>query len=240
MGPKVKSTVFREILSSKNLTAIDKAHQRLADEANILVAAGVETTAFALCVGVFHIVNTPQIYSRLKEELFDSLPEGDSKFPSLVELEKLLYLKACIQESLRLSYGISARNPRRHPDRDLNYKGRYKIPKGTKISMTIVDVHHDETIYPDSHRFHPERWLDDPKAPDGRPLDHYLMAFGKGPRLCLGMNLAWAELFFAMAMMFRRFDYRLYQTDESDVRYKYDFFTPRVKLDSKGVRVLVL
>jgi hypothetical protein len=43
-----------------------------------------------------------------------------------------------------------------------------------------------------------------------------------------------------MAMMFRRFEYKLYQTDESDVRYKYDFFTPRVKLDSKGVRVLVL
>lgn len=188
MGSKLKSTIFREMLSSKNLTAIDKAHQRLADEANILVAAGVETTAFALCVGVFHIVNTPQIYSRLKKELFDSLPEGDSKFTSLIELEKLLYLKACIQESLRLSYGISARNPRRHPDHDLNYKGRYKIPKGTKVSMTIVDVHHDETIYPDSHRFHPERWLDDPKAPDGRPLDHYLMTFGKGPRLCLGMK----------------------------------------------------
>lgn len=43
-----------------------------------------------------------------------------------------------------------------------------------------------------------------------------------------------------MGMMFRRFDYELYQTDESDVRYKHDFFTPRVKFDSKGVRVLVV
>lgn len=53
-------------------------------------------------------------------------------------------------------------------------------------------------------------------------------------------SLAWAELFFVMGMMFRRFDYKLYQTDKSDVRYKYDFFTPRVKLDSKGVRILVV
>jgi hypothetical protein len=53
-------------------------------------------------------------------------------------------------------------------------------------------------------------------------------------------SLAWAELFFAMGMMFRRFDYELYQTDESDVRYKYEFITPRVKLDSKGVRVSVI
>lgn len=185
---KSKTNIFREILCSKNLTSIDKAHQRLADEANILVAAGVETTAFALCVGVFHIVNTPQIYSRLKNELLESLPEGDDKIPSLLQLEKLSYLKACIQESLRLSYGISARNPRRHPDRELNYEGQYIIPKGTKVSMTIVDVHHDESIYPDSHRFQPERWLDDPKAPDGQPLDRYLMAFGRGPRMCLGIK----------------------------------------------------
>lgn len=79
---------------------------------------------FALCVGVFHIVNTPQIYSRLKNELLELLPEGDDKIPSLLQLEKLPYLKACIQESLHLSYGISARNPRRHPDRELNYKGQ--------------------------------------------------------------------------------------------------------------------
>lgn len=52
-------------------------------------------------------------------------------------------------------------------------------------------------------------------------------------------SLAWAELFFAMGMMFRRFDFELHETDESDVRYRYDFFTPRVKLDSKGVRVIV-
>lgn len=43
-----------------------------------------------------------------------------------------------------------------------------------------------------------------------------------------------------MGMIFRRFDYELYETDESDVKYKHDFFTPRVKLDSKGVRVSVL
>ncbi|KAJ9382944.1 hypothetical protein DTO063F5_5463 [Paecilomyces variotii] len=237
---KTGTTIFREILSSTTLPASDKAQQRLADEATILVAAGVETTAFALTVGIFHIVDTPAIYRRLKNELHDAFPNGDTVMPSLLELEKLPYLKACIQESLRLSYGISARNPRRHPDRDLRYNDQYTIPKGTTVSMTIVDVHHDEILFPDSFKFHPERWLDDPRAPDGQPLEHYLLAFGRGTRMCLGINLAWAELFFVMGMMFRQFDYKLYQTDKSDVRYKYDFFTPRVKLDSKGVRILVV
>lgn len=187
-APKTKTTIFREILSSPTLTKVDKSHQRLADEAQILIAAGVETTAFALCVGIFHIVNTPSIYKKLKNELHSSLPNGDTVIPSLLELEKLPYLKACIQESLRLSYGIVARNPRRHPDRDLLYNGQYTIPKGTKVSMTIVDVHHDETIFPDSHRFDPERWLGEPKASNGSPLEHFLVAFGRGTRLCLGMK----------------------------------------------------
>ncbi|KAK2777058.1 hypothetical protein FQN52_003241 [Onygenales sp. PD_12] len=185
---KTKTTIFQEILSSTTLLSSDKERKRLADEAAIIVAAGVETTAFALTVGTFHIVNTPAIYQRLKNELQAALPNGDTVMPSLLELEKLPYLKACIQESVRLSYGLSARNPRRHPDRDLHYNGQYKIPKGTTVSMTIVDVHHDETIFPDSFRFTPERWLDGPQAPDGRSLEHYLVGFGRGTRMCLGIK----------------------------------------------------
>ena len=54
--------------------------------------------------------------------------------------------------------------------------------------MTIMDVHFDEKIYPKPKEFVPERWLGDPKAPDGNSLDRYFVAFGKGPRLCLGIK----------------------------------------------------
>lgn len=42
-----------------------------------------------------------------------------------------------------------------------------------------------------------------------------------------------------MGMIFRRFQLKLHETDVTDVKYKHDFLTPRVKLDSKGVQVLV-
>lgn len=182
------TTIFHEILHS-GLPAVDKTQLRVTDEAQIVVAAGVETTAFALSVGSFHIVNTPRIYEKLRTELVVAFPDGDTTIPDLLALEKLPYLRGCIQESLRLSYGLSARNPRRHPDRPLVYKD-WVIPAGTMVGMTIVDVHHDETIFPNSHEFRPERWLDDPRAPDGSPLDHYLVAFGRGTRVCLGMKYA--------------------------------------------------
>lgn len=55
-------------------------------------------------------------------------------------------------------------------------------------SMTIPDVSHDEEIFPSSREFIPERWLNDPKTPDGLPLDRFLVSFGRGTRSCLGIK----------------------------------------------------
>jgi cytochrome P450 len=57
----------------------------------------------------------------------------------------------------------------------------------------------DESIFPDPLGFHPERWLTD----EGR-LDKYLTIFGGGTRSCLGKALAHAELYLALAKLFRR------------------------------------
>ena len=43
----------------------------------------------------------------------------------------------------------------------------------------------------------------------------------------------------ALATLFRCYDFRLFETDRSDVELAHDFFLPSAKLDSKGVRVKV-
>ncbi|EEH43171.2 uncharacterized protein PADG_07991 [Paracoccidioides brasiliensis Pb18] len=230
-----RPTIFQQILQS-DLPPQEKSHYRLAGEAQSVMGGGIESPAHALTVATFHIANTPHISQRLRSELVKAFPDINVS-PTLLELEKLPYLKACIQESLRLSYGLSARNPRSQ-DQHLQY-GKWTIPARTTVAMTIVDVHHDGKIFPDSHSFIPERWLDDPLAPDGTPLERYLVAFGRGSRSCLGINLAWAELYCTMGLVFRQFDFKLYETDVSDVKLQHDFFVPRAKLDSKGVRVFV-
>lgn len=131
------------------------------------------------------MANTPRIYARLHAELVAAFP-GKDVMPDLLEYEKLPYLKACIQEALRLSHGISGRNPRAH-DKPLAYR-EWNIPTRTTVSMSIPDVHYDEEIFPDAWSYVPERWLGDPKTADGTPLERYLMAFGKGTRMCLGMK----------------------------------------------------
>jgi cytochrome P450 len=107
----------------------DKTQQRLADEAQIIIGGGVETTAFSLSTATFHIINTPRIYERLHKELVEAFPNRNDL--DLAPLERMTYLKAIIMESIRLSYGLSARNPRTHKA-PLHY-GEWVIPANTCI-----------------------------------------------------------------------------------------------------------
>jgi cytochrome P450 len=140
-------------------------------------------------------------------------------------------------EAVRLSYGLSARNPRtrRQP---LQYKD-WLIPTDTCVSMTIPDLSHDEVIFPDSHAFIPERWLNNPLTPTGEPLERFMVSFGRGTRNCLGMNLAWTELYLTLGMLFRRYKFDLIEPDVRDVQIGHDFFIPVAWEGGKGVRVFV-
>ncbi|PGH12815.1 hypothetical protein AJ79_04039 [Helicocarpus griseus UAMH5409] len=234
------ATVFSELLNG-DLPPKEKADKRLQDEAQLIIGAGLATTGWTLSVGTYFLLSNPKVLARLQEELGESIPELSHEDPTKgldwIELEKLPYLTAVIKESVRLSYSTTSRNVRILP-KPIQY-GDWVIPARTPISMTIPFLNHDEEIFPDSRSFIPERWLDNPKTSDGSSLDRYFFGFGKGTRSCLGINLAYCELYLTFAAIFRYFDFDLYKTDRSDVDIAHDYFLPFPKLDSEGIRVRV-
>ena len=230
-------TVFHAILQS-DLPPEQLSELRLQHEAISVVGAGLETINTVLTLACFHIYNNPTVFDRLRAELNTAIPDITNP-PSLAELQRLPYLSACIEEALRLSYGITQRTPRVSRTQTTHYSG-YVLPPNTEISMSNYSTAHDENVFPDSRTYNPSRWLDNPKGPDGQKLlSRYMMSFGKGHRICVGMHLAYGEIFMGLAAVVRRFRFKLWETTSADVECWSDFLAAHPKPGSKGVRVLV-
>lgn len=200
----------------------------------------------------FHILNSPNTLSRLKAELESAIPNPD-EMPPLKILEQLSFLSDVINEGYRMASGISGRLQRVSPQAPLRFND-WIIPPGVPVSMTVLLLHYKPETFPEPNAFRPHRWLinkdetgrknyndnnTNEKQPAPGRLENYLVHFGRGARGCVGMNLAHAEIYFALAYLFRRFNMSLYETTRADVDIEHDFFTAFPRLDSKGVRVLV-
>ncbi|KAJ6092288.1 cytochrome P450 [Penicillium canescens] len=245
-------TIFHELLTG-DLPDEEKRLERLWQEGQIVVGAGTETTAWALSVMLYYILDNTEILAKLQQELTNAMPDPSQRI-SWSELEKLPYLSAVICEGLRLSYGVSTRLQRINPLGPMHFRApktgqkttgpvdwvHYKIPKGTPVGMTATLIHTHPDLFPNPLTFQPERWLDE-HGQRQRALDGYLLSFSRGSRQCVGINLAYAELYMGIGLLVRRLGGRmqLFETTKEDVEIHYDRFVPTPKDGTKGVRVLI-
>ncbi|KAJ4343180.1 hypothetical protein N0V87_000402 [Didymella glomerata] len=239
-----RPTVFGTILES-DLVSLEKEPQRLADEAAGVIGAGTETTSWAMSVITYHLLTKPELLTKLRSEL-QTVVQDPKQLPSWTELEHLPYLGAVIQEGLRLSYGVSARTARVPTEENLVFRGEwnkrsveYIIPQGYAVGMSAAVTHHDEKAFPDSHAFIPERWLDENNN-RRKDVERSMLAFSKGSRSCLGMNLALCELNLSLTALALRVlpHMHLFETTPEDLAYDHDMFIPMTK-DNRGVRVTI-
>jgi cytochrome P450 len=89
----------------------------------------------------------------------------------------------------------------------------------TSVTSVTYCYHFDPVYFPEPETFRPERWL----GPDAAQLEARMIAFSRGPRSCIGINLAHAELYLNFGYVFRKFDMRPYKTTAADMEWKDNF-----------------
>ncbi|KAF8856412.1 cytochrome P450 [Acephala macrosclerotiorum] len=209
-GSGLDSTIMHALLQS-GLPPEERTAKRIWSEGLSVIGAGSETSANTLAVVHFHLLDNPDTLARLRAELNESLPDKNTPI-ALNLVERLPYLTAVVNEGLRLSSGVSSRLGRTLPGGSMRYKD-YIIPEGVSL---LQDDHHTS-----------------------KKLDRYMVAFSRGTRMCLGINLAKAELYLTVATIFRRFEnMELFETTSRDVTPVHDHFIPHTSLDSKGIRAI--
>ncbi|KAF1947457.1 benzoate 4-monooxygenase cytochrome P450 [Clathrospora elynae] len=232
-------TIFHEILNEPSLPASEKTEFRMKNEARSLVGAGTLTSAHMLSLTTYWVLKDPEILEKLSKELVMAMPDALSP-PSQQMFETLPYLNAVMDEGFRLSYGSMHRLSRSHPKDMLQYR-EWTIPTGTPVGYSTYMLHRNPVIFPEPEEFKPERWLNLEPAERQR-LHLHLNNFGRGTRQCVGMRLAYAEIYLALGCLFRRLGNKmeLYDTDyERDVAFVQDYFVPAPSRQSRGVRIKV-
>ncbi|KAI8950131.1 cytochrome P450 family protein [Xylaria longipes] len=232
---KEHPTVLREIIADPDLGPSEKTVKRLMFEAKIIMIAGTGTVAWTLATAMFYLTTYPDMLARLRAEILTVMP--DPRQPvKYQELEQLPYFNAVLREALRLGLAGTLRSARAAPDRVLQYKN-WTIPKNTPVSMSIPHMHRNPENFPDPMRFDPERWLGD--IEERRRLEKVWVPFSRGTRGCLGVNLAWAELYIMLSQCVLRMDLELYQTTLEHMEFCSDMFVAEPKIWKEGPRFLV-
>jgi cytochrome P450 len=115
-------------------------------------------------------------------------------------IAKLDLLDGAVKEALRLQpvlplVGRVLQAPAR--------LGGIDLPEGTAVAASIYLVHHRPSLYPDSHRFKPERYA------TFKPAPWEWIPFGGGLRRCIGAAFATYEMKMVLATILPRIDARL-------------------------------
>jgi cytochrome P450 len=251
-------TVFHEILQS-DLPEREKVTDRLWQDGQVTVIAGTLTTAAALAEITFHLLDQPMELQKLKTEL-DRIISDPDHLPETAKLEQLPYLTGVIKEGLRLSSGIStrlqriatedtlvftAKSPKGDRDGANGTEKTYILRPGIPLSMTGLLIHHSPTYFEDPMGFRPQRWVDD------KSLNKYLVPFSRGTRACVGISLAYTELYLTIAAIFCQYGSRdvhspndkgwleLYKTTRRDLDIVGDGVTPLYRDGTNGVVIKV-
>lgn len=165
------------------------------------ILAGRDTSSVALSWFFWLVGQSPRVEEKILVELCSVLMETRGNDTSkwleeplvFEEVDRLIYLKAALSETLRL-YPSVPQDSKHVISDDLLPDGTF-VPAGSSITYSIYSAGRMKYIWgEDSLEFRPERWI----SQDGQkfePHDQFkFVAFNAGPRICLGKDLAYLQM----------------------------------------------
>ncbi|EHK24114.1 uncharacterized protein TRIVIDRAFT_190955 [Trichoderma virens Gv29-8] len=175
------------------------------DNASLLIIAGSETTATTLSGVTFMLLTHQTVFQKTIDEVRSSF-SNESEI-DLLSVQKLSYMTAVLQETLRIYPPVPTAIPRRaQPGGDV-ICGQY-VPENTLLGIWQWPMYHNAKNFTLPDSFIPERWLGDARfSSDPREV---LQPFSYGPRNCIGKNLAYAEMRLILAKILWNFDITLH------------------------------
>jgi cytochrome P450 len=172
-------------------------------------------------------MHNPSALARLQAEVhprFDTL----ESIRAGATLSTCRWLRACIDEAMRMSPGVPGLLPRQVLANGVTIAGEWFAP-GTDLGVPHYAIHHNEELYHDSFSYRPERWIVGcaastsefgvsgghvTSAEEVAKAESGFCAFSIGQRGCVGKALAMKELMVTIARLVWLYDMRLAPSQE--------------------------
>ncbi|KAI0374100.1 cytochrome P450 [Pilatotrama ljubarskyi] len=211
-GPDADAKVSEEdTLLSQLLKVTDGTSSRhysiIHDETLNILLAGRDTTACTLTFAIYRLAEQPEILQRLREEILSVV--GPTRRPTYDDVRNMKYLRAVINETLRL-----------YPPVPLNIRCAVKdtflpskvpgekpifVPKGMRCLYSVFLMHRRKDLWgPDALKFDPDRFLDERVQKYLTPNPFIFVPFNAGPRICLGQQFAYNEVSFMLVRLLQQ------------------------------------
>lgn len=164
---------------------------------------------------LFYLVRNARALERATQEI-------RGKFSDVEEivhgptLGSCSYLRACIDEAMRMSPSVGGILPREVLPGGITIEGQ-TLPPGTVVGTPHYTIHHNDDYYPTPYSYVPERWMAGEANPvTGRATTEDEVAraqsafcpFSVGPRGCIGKGLAYVEMTTTLARTLYMYDLR--------------------------------
>lgn len=159
------------------------SHRDIADQLLTLLSAGHETTATTLAWAVERLRRHPDVLRDLTEE---ARTDGKTLLEaSILEIQRTRPVVDMVGRRIRT---------------DQARLGRWTLPAGMTVLVSIGLIHQDPALFPDPRRFDPYRFV------GTKPDLYQWIPFGGGARRCIGAAFATMEMSVVLRTLLREWD----------------------------------
>ena len=199
--------IFQQLIKAKLYNKFD-----LRADSSLLIAAGSDAVRLTIAATIFYWLKNPLILDKAAEEIRSCVTSTEEITDS--KLSSLRYLRACVDETMRLCPPKASSLPREVLRGGITIDG-VQVPEGMTVGTSVYALHHDPDIYPDPFVYNPDRWL---VRPQDRRMQAAFCPFLKGPRMCPGQTVAYFAIELALFHLVYRYELRAADREVTGVR----------------------
>jgi len=196
--------------SSANVSKLTMA--QAAAQSFVFFAAGFETSSTTATFALYELAQQHDTQDKIRQEIDEILAKHDDL--TYDTLNEMTYLQKVINETLRKYPPIPMLN--RICTKDIDFPMNIHLPKGTLITIPVLGIHRDPSIYPDPDKFNPERFNADVVA-ERHP--YAFLPFGEGPRNCIGARFGYVQTKIGLVNLLSKYKFSLHPRTQNPLTF---------------------